>query len=183
VNGTNGSNNLPGTLVQPGIKPNTTISQEYGTELRFLKNRLGVDFTYFTYIDKDFAISAPVSTASGFNFQLVNGDKINRKGIELVLTGTPVRTKDIKWDITFNYSQVHEWIKEYYNGDSIRNAIKVGERPDVFRSWDWERSPDGQIVYGSNGFPQFIDHVVNIGHEDPDYIFGITNNVLIRILA
>ena len=176
-NGTNGSNNLPGTLVQPGIKPNTTISQEYGTELRFLKNRLGVDFTYFTYIDKDFAISAPVSTASGFNYQLVNGDKINRKGIELVLTGTPVRTKDWKWDITFNYSQVHEWVKEYYNGDSIRNAIKVGERTDVFRDWDWERSPDGQIVYGSNGFPKFIDHVVNIGHTDPDYIFGITNNV------
>ena len=93
---TNASNNLPGTLIKPGIKPNTTISQEYGTELRFLKNRLGVDFTYFTYIDKDFAISAPVSTASGFNYQLVNGDKINRKGIELVLTGTPVRTKDIK---------------------------------------------------------------------------------------
>ena len=176
-NGTNGSSNLPGTLIQPNIKPNTTISQEYGTELRFLKNRLGVDFTYFTYIDKDFAISAPVSTASGFNFQLVNGDRINRKGIELVLTGTPIRTKDIKWDITFNYSKVHEWVKEYYNGDSIRNAIKVGERTDVFRDWDWERSPDGQIVYGSNGFPQFIDHVVNIGHTDPDYIFGITNNV------
>jgi len=176
-NGTNGSNNLPGTLVQPDIKPNTTISQEYGTELRFLKNRLGVDFTYFTYIDKDFAISAPVSTASGFNFQLVNGDKINRKGIELVLTGTPIKTKDIKWDITFNYSKVHEWVKEYYNGDSIRNAIKVGERTDVFRDWDWERSPDGQIVYGSNGFPQFIDHVVNIGHTDPDYIFGINNSL------
>jgi len=176
-NGTNGSSNLPGTLVQPGIKPNTTISQEYGTELRFLKSRLGVDFTYFTYIDKDFAISAPVSTASGFNYQLVNGDKINRKGIELVLTGTPVRTKNIRWDITFNYSQVHEWVKEYYNGDTIRNAIKVGERTDVFRDWDWERSPDGQIVYGSNGFPQFIDHVVNIGHTDPDYIFGITNNL------
>ena len=42
-------------------------------------------------------------------------------------------------------------MKEYYNGDSIRNAIKVGERTDVFRDWDWERSPDGQIVYGSNG--------------------------------
>jgi hypothetical protein len=72
---------------------------------------------------------------------------------------------------------VHEWVKEYYNGDSIRNAIKVGERTDVFRDWDWERSPDGQIVYGSNGFPQFIDHIVNIGRTDPDYIFGITNSL------
>jgi len=176
-NGTNASLNLPGTLIQKGIKPNTTLSQEYGTELRFLKNRLGVDFTYFTYIDKDFAITAPVSTASGYDYQLVNGDKINRKGVELVVTGTPVKTKDIKWDISANYSEVHSFVKEYYGGDSIRNGIKVGERTDVFRDWDWQRSPDGQIVYGSNGFPQYIDHQVNIGHTDPDFIFGITNNL------
>jgi len=176
-NGTNASYNLPGTIVNPNIKPNNTFSQEYGTELRFLKNRLGVDFTYFTYIEKNFAILAPVSTASGFNYQLVNGDKINRKGIELVLTGTPVKTKDIRWDITVNYSQAHEWVKQYYGGDSIRNGVKVGERTDVFRDWDWQRSPDGQIVYGSNGFPAYIDHVVNIGHTDPDYIFGVINNL------
>jgi TonB-linked SusC/RagA family outer membrane protein len=139
-NGTNASLNLPGMLIQKDIRPNTTLSQEYGTELRFLKSRLGIDFTYFTYIDKDFAISAPLSPASGYTQQLVNGDKINRKGIELVLTGTPVRTKDIKWDIIINYSQVHEGVKEYYGGDSIRDAIKVGERTDVFRDWDWERS-------------------------------------------
>jgi len=182
-NGTNASLNLPGTLIQKDIKPNTTLSQEYGTELRFLKNRLGIDFTYFTYIDKDFAITAPVSTASGYNYQLVNGDKIRRKGIELVLTGTPVKTKDIKWDIIANYSKVHNYVKEYYGGDSIRNAIKVGERTDVFRSWDWERSPDGQIVYGSNGFPQYIGHEVNMGHTDPDFIFGITNNLSYKNLS
>lgn len=182
-NGTNASYNLPGTLIKKDIKPNTTISQEYGTELKFLKNRLGVDFTFFTYIDKDFAIPAPVSTASGFNYQLVNGDRINRKGIELVLTGTPVKTKDIKWDVTVNYSKVHEWVKEYYGGDSIRDGIKLGERRDVFRSWDWERSPDGQIVYGSNGFPQYIDHVINMGNTDPDFIFGITNSLSYKNLS
>lgn len=182
-NGTNASYNLPGTLIRKDIKPNTTISQEYGTELRFLKSRLGVDFTFFTYIDKDFAISAPVSWASGFNYQLVNGDKINRKGFELVLTGTPVKTKDIKWDVTVNYSQVHEWVKEYYGGDSIRDGIKLGERRDVFRSWDWERSPDGQIVYGSNGFPQYIDHVINMGNTDPDFIFGFTNTLSYKNLT
>jgi len=182
-NGTNASLNLPGTLIQPEIRPNTTLSQEYGTELRFLHDRLGIDFTYFTYIDKDFAITAPVSWASGYNYQLVNGDKINRKGIEIVLTATPLRTKTVKWDIIANYSTVHSYVKEYYGGDSIRDAIKVGERTDVFRAWDWERTPGGQIVYGSNGFPQYIDHVINIGHTDPDFIFGITNNISYKNLS
>jgi outer membrane receptor protein involved in Fe transport len=176
-NGTNASLNLPGTLIQKDIRPNTTLSQEYGTELRFLKNRLGIDFTYFTYTDKDFAITAPVSSASGYNFQLVNGDEINRKGIELMVTASPVKNKNFKWDISANYSKVHNYVRAYYAGDSIRNAIKVGERTDMFRGWDWERSTDGQIVYGSNGFPQYIDHEVNMGHTDPDFIFGITNNL------
>ena len=156
-NGSNASLNIPGTLIQKDIKPNTTLSQEYGAELRLLKNRLGIDFTYFTYIDKDFAITAPVSTASGYNFQLVNGDKINRKGIEIVLTGSPIRSKDVRWDIILNYSKVHSYVKEYYGGDSIRNAVSVGERTDVFRDWDWERSPDGQIVYAANGFPSICE--------------------------
>jgi TonB-linked SusC/RagA family outer membrane protein len=175
-NGTNASLNLPGTLIQPDIHPNTTISQEYGTELRFMKNRLGIDFTYFTYIDKNFAVLAPVSSTSGYNYQLLNGNKVNRKGVELVVTGSPVRTRNFKWDITANYSTVHSYAREYYGGDSIQNGIKIGERLDNFRDWTWERSPDGQIVYGSNGFPQYIDHQVNIGHNDADYIFGITNN-------
>ena len=72
---------------------------------------------------------------------------------------------------------VHKYVKSYYGGDTIRDGVKVGERTDVYRDWDWERSPDGQIVYGSNGFPQYIDHVVNLGHTDPDCEFGITNNL------
>lgn len=176
-NGTNSSLIVPNILVTGGLKPNITVSREIGTELRFLNNRLSVDFTYFNYLQKNYIINAPVSYASGYNNVVVNGDEITRKGIEVVLTGTPVRTKDIRWDIITNISTAHRYVKSYYGGDSIRNGIKVGERTDVFRSWTWERSPEGKIVFGTNGFPQFIDHVVNIGHTDPDYIFGISNNV------
>ncbi|HTG57406.1 MAG TPA: hypothetical protein VL943_14110, partial [Niabella sp.] len=174
-NGTNASLNLPDLLIQPGLLPNQTISQEYGGEIRFLKNRLGADFTYFSYLDKNYIIKAPVSIASGFASQLVNGDMINRRGIELMLTGSPIRKADFRWDITANYSKVHSYVKEFYGGDSIRNGIRVGDRTDVYRNWDWQRSPDGQIVYDATGYPAYIDHVVNIGLTDPDFIFGITN--------
>jgi TonB-linked SusC/RagA family outer membrane protein len=176
-NGTNSSLIVPATLVTNGLKPNITVSRELGTELRFLKNRLGVDFTYFNYLQKNYIINAPVSFASGFNNVVVNGDEINRKGVEFVLTSTPVKSRTIKWDVIANISTAHSYVKSYYGGDSIRNAIKVGERTDVFRDWTWERSPDGQIVHASNGMPQYIDHVVNLGHTDPDYIYAVNNNI------
>ncbi len=182
-NGTNASLTLPGTLIQSNIKPNTTLSHEYGTEMRFLKGRIGVDFTYFNYTDKDFAITAPVSNASGYGFQLVNGDQITRKGLELVLLGTPIKSKDLRWDITANWSNVHSYVDEYYGGLQIRDGVKVGERTDVYRTRFWDRSPDGQIIYGSNGFPTKTDHAVNIGRTDPNYIFGINNAVNYKNLS
>ena len=168
--------NLPGTLITPDIHPNTTISQEYGAELKFLQNRLGIDFTWFRYLDKNIIKQVPISAASGFSYLLLNADEIYRRGIEIVLTGTPVRTKNIRWDVTLNYSRLRKIAKSYYGGDTIRDGVKIGERTDNYRTWAWQRSPDGQIVYDANGFPQYIDHVVNLGTYDPDWEFGAINN-------
>lgn len=169
--------NLPGTIITPDIRPRTTISQEYGTEIRFLNNRLGLDFNYFKYLEKDFPKDVPISQASGYNNIRLNADEFNRKGIEVVLSGTPIREKNFRWDVTLNYSQLRRVVKSYYGGETIREGVKVGQRTDMYRTWAWERSPDGQIVYGSNGFPQYIDHVVNLGAYNPDWEFGAINNL------
>ncbi len=169
--------NLPGTIITPDIRPSTTISQEYGAELRFLKNRLGLDFTYFKYLEKDFPKDVPLSQASGYNFIRLNADEYNRKGIEVVLSGKPVSTRNFSWDITLNYSQYRRTVKSYYGGEDMREGVKVGQRSDVYRTWAWERSPDGEIVYGSNGFPQYISHVVNLGYYNPDWEFGALNRL------
>ncbi|MFC0774931.1 SusC/RagA family TonB-linked outer membrane protein [Terrimonas alba] len=168
---------LPGTIISADIRPRTTISQEYGTEFRFLKNRVGIDFTWFRYLEKNFPKDIPISQASGYNSIRLNADEIYRKGIEVVVSGTPIRTNNLKWDVILNYSNLRRTVKSYYGGETIRDGVKVGERTDQYRTWGWERSPDGQIVYGSNGFPQYIDHVVNLGTYNPDWEFGAVNNL------
>src|SRR5690606_24250059 len=113
-----------------------------------LKNRLGLDFTYFSYLEKNFPKDVPISQASGYNSLRLNADEINRKGIEIVISGTPVRTRDFRWDVTLNYARLRRTVKSYYEGETIRDGVKVGERTDVYRTWAWERSPAGEIVYG-----------------------------------
>lgn len=169
--------NLPGTLIPSNIRPKTTISQEYGTELRFLKNRIGIDLTYYRYLEKNFPKDVPLSQASGFNYVRTNADEVVRKGLELVVTGSPIRTTDVRWDITANYSSFRRIAQSFYGNEPIRDGVKPGERMGVYRGWAWERSPGGQIVYGSNGYPQYIDHVINLGYNDPSWEFGVLNSV------
>ncbi len=166
---------LPSKVISPGLKPNKTISQEYGAELRFLKNRIGFDFTFFNYDLRNNVVDVPISSASGYTEILLNGDRDRRRGIEIVLSGTPVQTDNFKWNSTFNYSRLRNTVQEYHGGEEIREGVRVGERKDVFRGWAWQRSADGQIVH-ENGIPQYINQVVNLGHSSPDWEFGFQNN-------
>lgn len=172
----NASLSATGNIINPSIQPRKTISNEYGAEVSFLKNRIDVDFTTYNYLEKNFPKSIPISQASGSDSLILNADEINRKGIELIVSGTPVRTKTFNWNVTLNYSQYRRTVKSYYGGDTIRDGVKLGERTDVYRGYTWETSPDGQIVYGSNGLPQYINQLVNLGHTDPDWEFGFTNS-------
>jgi TonB-linked SusC/RagA family outer membrane protein len=165
---------LPGSLISKGLRPNQTISKEYGAEFKLFKSRLGFDFSYFDYDDKNFIIEAPLSPSTGYTNRLVNGGIVNRKGIELVLSLTPIKSKSLTWDIIANYGTANTFRQEYYGGEQILNGVKVGERSDVYRGWAWQRSPDGKIVT-INGKPQYIDHAINLGFLDPDFSWGINN--------
>lgn len=166
---------LPNILRPPGLKPNKTISQEYGAELRLFRNRIGFDLTYFNYDRTNNVVEVPLSEASGFAKLQVNGDRYRRRGLELVVFGTPVQNDNFKWSTTLNYSRLRNTVLEYYGGEQIRGGVKVGERMDVYRGWAWQKSPDGQIVH-QNGIPQYINQEVNLGYILPNWEFGFLNN-------
>jgi TonB-linked SusC/RagA family outer membrane protein len=166
----------PEALITPDIRPNKTISKEIGTELKFFQNKLGIDLTYFNYNQNNFIVEAPISQASGFNSKLVNGGEIIRKGWELAVYTNPIKQKDLSWDVTANLSQAHRYRKSFYDGAEEQDGVRVGGRADVLRGWGWQRSPEGKIVT-IDGRPQYIDHVINLGTSDPDWIFGLGNKV------
>jgi len=46
-----------------------------------------------------------VSPTSGYGSDVVNIGKISNKGVELLLTGTPFKTRNFAWDVSFNIAQ------------------------------------------------------------------------------
>ncbi|MFT4017153.1 MAG: SusC/RagA family TonB-linked outer membrane protein [Agriterribacter sp.] len=99
---------LPFTLsTQNGdlnLRPEFTTSYEGGVELKFLHNRLGLDFTYYNNTSKDLIIPVSVPVTSGYSSIYLNSGSIRNKGVEISLSGTPIQTKDFSWDLRINYT-------------------------------------------------------------------------------
>ena len=94
----------PDAGVQEGVHGNTFSTLEVGIDLRFLKNRLGLNVVYFDETNKDEPLRVETPRAGGFSSLLLNALKVARKGIEVQLTATPVRSKNFTWDITNNFA-------------------------------------------------------------------------------
>ncbi|MGR9932161.1 hypothetical protein ACUOHR_26865, partial [Escherichia coli] len=78
----------------------------------------------------------PVASSTGYGSQNVNGITTRKKGIELSITASPLKSATgLNWDIAFNYSRYKETLKEIYGNESslvINNhAYKVGDRMDA----------------------------------------------------
>src|SRR6185436_6726309 len=86
------------------LKPERTTTLEIGAELKFLNNRLGIDFSWYKLNSRDQIIPVAVSPSSGFSSVIINAGEIENKGIELVLNAVPVKTKNFTWDATLNFS-------------------------------------------------------------------------------
>ena len=55
-----------GTIPNKDLKPTKTNSFEMGLELKFLKNRIGLDITYFRQLSKNQIMGMASSSTSGY---------------------------------------------------------------------------------------------------------------------
>ncbi len=107
---------LPVTLNNLQLKPEITSSWEAGVNLRVLDDRLGIDVTYYDNNSRNQIINIPVSSAFGYESKIINAGKINNKGVEVILTGTPVRSRHFEWNVAANWSKNRNKVIELAEG-------------------------------------------------------------------
>ena len=98
------------------LKPEFTTSYEAGTELRFLKNRLSFDFTYYNNKSKDLIIPVSVAPTTGRSQIYLNSGSIRNTGVEISMSGTPVQTTDFSWSVNANYTRNKNTVLSIYPG-------------------------------------------------------------------
>jgi len=178
---------LSNTITNSSLNPYNVSSDEAGLDLKFLNNRLGFVGTYFRTINGPNIYQLPVAPSTGNQVQIVNGVTSLKKGFELQLQGSPLRSKNgLNWDINLNYSTLRETLKDIYQNQSSllqnNHNYKIGERLDGIYGTKFVRDPSGNIVH-AGGTPLFPNgsesgdpnYTSLLGYADPDFTFGINN--------
>ncbi|GJM28847.1 MAG: SusC/RagA family TonB-linked outer membrane protein [Cyclobacteriaceae bacterium] len=167
------------------LVPFTSSEFEVGFDIRFFDGRLGLDFTYYDQETSDDIVNASVSRTSGFNTTTVNLGKLTNKGIEVLLTGTPVQGA-LRWDVSLNFAKNDNEVVSLIEGQSelfveeTRTRFAgvfhiVGQPYGMIKGQTQKRSPDGQLVFDADGSPVTTGEYQIIGSGVPDFTGGLNN--------
>lgn len=168
-----------------GLKPEITTGLELGADLRFLKGKIGLDVTYYEQTTKDQILGVEISKASGYNTRILNAGKITNKGVEISISGTPVKLPGgFSWDVSLNWARNRNKVVELAEGlttytlatqRGMSSEARVGQPYGTFYGVGFQKY-NGQVVYGANGLP-LTAAGQRLGNIQPDWIGGVQNTL------
>ena len=189
-----------GSVPNAELQPLTVSEFEIGFDVRFLNNRLGLDYAYYDRGTKEDIVQASISGTSGYGSAVINVGELTNKGHEVLLTATPV-VGDFRWDITLNYAynkaevtKLAGDIKSFSVSEArSRNAYiqhriaytdeTTGESFDGGYSMIMAYMPqmiDGQLVLDDNGLPLRESALTVMGSGVHPHSGGVNNSFTFR---
>ncbi|MFB6248476.1 MAG: SusC/RagA family TonB-linked outer membrane protein [Salinibacter sp.] len=185
--GSNGFLELSSTLPADDLVPEETESWEVGTQIRTLNNRLELNATAYYSETRNQLFTLQLPVASGASNVFTNGGNVRNQGIEMTLTGTPVRTEDFEWTTTVNFSHNQSLVKKIHPqrsrvpiGGSFlgTNFIEEGKPFGQYFSRGFVRDDQGRVIVGENGIPKLTDgETVKVADFNPDWKGGFSSTV------
>ncbi|MFT4155217.1 SusC/RagA family TonB-linked outer membrane protein [Parafilimonas sp.] len=179
---------ISSSLGNPNLKNELQKEFEVGLEAKFLNSRLGFEASYYVRNMADLLlenITLPYST--GYGSTTINSGKVRSKGLEILLTATPVKTKNFSWDVTINYSKINTRVLKIATDlpqTSIGfTYIKEGSPYGMLYGTKYARDDNGNILVDDNGLPYAADDQGFLGSAMPDWIGGIINQFRYKNLS
>lgn len=167
------------------LKPEFTREIELGTELSFFGDRLYIDASVYKRDTRNLIFPVPVPASSGFTSTITNAGKLSTKGLEVLISGSPIAGQNFKWDATLNFTSFRTVVKELAPGvtrltiggfTSPNTQAVVGEQYGLIYSTNYRRDEQGRMVIGQNGLPLTAPGVSATGNPNPKFTMGFTNN-------
>lgn len=171
------------------LKPVSIKEQEIGLNMQFLHNRLGFDVAVYNKKTTDDIVKLTVSPTSGYNQKIMNVGEIRNQGIELLLTGTPVKTRNFEWNTSFNFAYNNSKVLSLGGlqsividgayprwGSEVNISNVVGMSYGQIMGYAYKRDASGKKIFDSNGEPVPTD-VVPLGSGVYKQTGGFSNDL------
>nr|MBC7613613.1 SusC/RagA family TonB-linked outer membrane protein [Pseudopedobacter sp.] len=179
-------------ISDPNLKPEQTKSAEFGADIRFFSDRLGIDATYYNALTENQILSLPVSISTGYAQRVTNGGSVRSKGVELILTGTPILSKNFRWNVSANFSTNTSTVESLPNGakqltlayarvyDSPNQTVyyiatEGGKIGDIWGD-GYVKNADGKFIVDNNGNLVADNKLKKLGNYNPDFMLGFSNS-------
>lgn len=176
----------------PFLVPERVQELEFGTDLRFFGDRLGVGVTQYFTRSTDVILPVEVNPSSGYATRVSNTIGLENQGQELYLDVLAVRKQDFSWKASGAWSRNINEVTDLagvesieLDGLSVDSRAAEGQPFGVLWGGRWQRNSDGSLyIYdGSDpdrgstgvGFPVEAPTTGPIGDPNPAWELGIGN--------
>src|SRR5699024_10436174 len=193
-----------GNIINPDLTWEKSRTFDVGLDFTLFSSRLSGSIDVYNRISSNLLLNVPTMLSTGFSSLLDNAGEVQSRGWDLELTTRNIQRDDFTWstslNLSYNTNKVTKLIgdqKEILIPSSFdiqHSILRVGEpmysiyvvQQDGILSQ--EDIDNGAALYGTQvaGDPRYIDangddvidedDRVIVGHPNPNYVWGITNN-------
>lgn len=150
----------PSLLGNADVKPERQTEKEIGLDASFLKDRIGIEFSYYNKSVKDLLLPVTLRPSTGYLTQYQNIGNMTNKGFEILLRGNPIENKNFKWNAIAIFSSNKNKVSDVpggfvtFPGGFGQVAAVNGYALGAFYSTYFARKADGSLLLNAAGFPQ-----------------------------
>jgi TonB-linked SusC/RagA family outer membrane protein len=184
------------TRANDNIVPERQKEFEFGTDASFLNNRIQLTLNVYTKKVVDLIVpNLTIAPSTGFANERKNVGSLQNKGIEILLSGTPIKTDKLTWGISLNYAKntnkvldISSPLITFASGTGAFFALIPGYDAPVFYSTYFARDASGNQLLNPAGIPVIErGNAAGVPQRDPatglPYTAGPNSNVLRKVLG
>lgn len=181
------------------IQPEIASEFEFGTDLSFLQNKLGIGFTVYNkkIVDNSLLVERTLAPSTGGSSRFENIGNLTNKGWELSVNATPIQNNNFSWSIFGSLNRNTNLITAssqvtpltLANNGGAPAVILAGYAAGSFFGNYFKRDAAGAIALDAGGRP--IAETTTgtnlarkiIGNPNPDYIMSLSNTIEYKKLS
>lgn len=203
-NGAVAPGQAPANIINPNLTWEKSRTFDLGVDFAVFNARISGSFDWYKRNSSSLLLNVPAMFSSGFSNYLDNAGEVKSRGWDLELTSRNLVGSSFTWSTSFNLSNNSNEVTKLIGSqqqilipssfDIEHSILRVGEpmysiyvvqQDGILSQQDIN---NGAALFGSQkaGDPRYVDangdgvidanDRVIVGHPNPDYVWGITND-------